>query len=641
MPAPKFVPLRFGFPTLPAILRATARRLPDKVFLRVLAPDAPEVPLAEVTFAAFERGVRRAAAALASLGLEAGDRLLLLADNSVAWQELALGAQCLRAEPAALFANLAAEPAAAIAARVKPRVAFVSGPAQWEKLAPQASQLAQDGLKAVVTTAPLSAESLPGGVRQLLVSEVTGEGARAPSDAEWARLVEQVQPADPFILIFTSGTTGRPKGVRVPQRAIVCAIEGGNASVGTSEADLGVHFLPFAHVAGHDQFFLALAQGHSLLFVQHRKDIERAFALGPTYAFSVPLVYDRFRQAVEAKVAAMPQPLRAILRRAIAAGARVRVDGSRGPLALLLTFIADRLVARGLRARLGGRLRALFAGGAQVSPSLFRFFEGLGIPCVELYGMTETAGLISSNFLRGERRQGAAGVVTPDHQLRFDEGGELLVRGPLLLSGFLEAEDNASAFTTDGFFRTGDRGRIDGEGFLRIEGRKKHLLALSTGKKVVPEPLRRGPAVRDRRALRRGAGAAPPGGARRGARGGAAAGGARGAARLQRLRAAAQAGSGRGPARGRSGVRDADAEGAAGGGARPLGRPPRGALSLCDCLSGRVAAGAPAVKGARRRDGSGRCCSPSWCARPRARSPSRGSRCTCRWRGRARRRAGR
>lgn len=103
--------------------------------------------------------------------------------------------------------------------------------------------------------------------------------------------------------------------------------------------------------------------------------------------------------------------------------------------------------------------------------------------------MSETAGLISSNLFSGVRRPGSTGVVTPDHELRFAPDGELLLKGPLLLTGYLEREDEVGAFTEDGFFRTGDVGRLDAEGFLRVEGRKKSLIVLSTGKKVTPEPI--------------------------------------------------------------------------------------------------------------------------------------------------------
>ncbi len=480
---------RFSGRTLPALLRATARRVPDAAFLRVLDPSDRKAPPRDVSFSAFERGVRRAAASLSAAGLRAGDRVLMLAENSPAWQEVSLGAQALRAEPAALFASLDGEPARAIALRVKPRVAFVSGPAQWEKLAPAAGELLADGLVAVVSVEPIPPEAVPPGVRLLTAAQVSGEEAEPLGDAAWDALVDAVGPEDPFLMIFTSGTTGRPKGVRLPQRSIVHAIDAGNSSCGIGPDDLGVHFLPFAHVAGHDQFFLALAQGHALLLVLRREDIERSFSFGPTYAFSVPLIYDRFRSAVEAKVDSLSPPLRRLARASLAAGVRVRVDGSRSLGDRILTRVADRLVGAPLRQKLGGRIRALFCGGAPASPALFRFLEGLGIPCVELYGMTETGGMVSANVRDRVRRSGSAGIVTPDHEVRFDTDGELLVRGPLLLTGYLEAEDTAGAFTEDGFYRTGDRARIDDEGFLRVEGRKKHLLVLSTGKKLAPEPL--------------------------------------------------------------------------------------------------------------------------------------------------------
>ncbi|KAB2962519.1 MAG: long-chain fatty acid--CoA ligase, partial [Thermoanaerobaculia bacterium] len=142
-----------------------------------------------------------------------------------------------------------------------------------------------------------------------------------------------------------------------------------------------------------------------------------------------------------------------------------------------------------LRRRLGGRVRGLFVGGAAAPPALFRFFESLGVPLVELYGMSETAGMIASNLLAGPRREGCAGLISADHEVRFAADGELLVRGPLLLSGYLDAEDDREAWTGDGYFRTGDLGRVDERGWLSIEGRRKNLMVLSTGKKLSPEPI--------------------------------------------------------------------------------------------------------------------------------------------------------
>lgn len=475
---------RFEARTVPGLLLHTARRLPDEIFLRFVDPVAPDAPPREVTFGGFLRTVARAAATLERAGVRAGDRVLLLADNSPEWQAMALGAQVLRAEPTALFSSLSAGSAVAIARRVRPKVAVV-GREQWGKLAAGAEPLAADGLRLVIGDALPAA--LPAGLSGLSFAAALGEGAPALADVE-ARAAA-VGEEDPYLLLFTSGTTGRPKGVRLPQRAIVHACEAGAPATAATEADLGLHFLPFGHVAGHDQFVLALGQGHALAMVARREDIERGLALGPTYLFSVPLVYDRIRGAVEAKVAAAPAPARRLAQAALAAAGRVRVDGSRRLRDRLLARLADRLVGRGVRARLGGRVRGLFSGGAPASPALFRFFESLGVPFVELYGMSETAGMISSNLHAGPRRAGCAGRVSPDHEVRIAGDGELMLRGPLLMTGYLDPEDDADARTPDGFLRTGDLAAVDADGLLRLEGRKKHLLVLSTGKKLSPEPI--------------------------------------------------------------------------------------------------------------------------------------------------------
>lgn len=476
---------RFAARTVPALLCATARRIPGETFLRFLERgDAGAAPR-DLTFADFRRGVGRAVELLEAAGVGPGERVLLVAENSPEWQMLAIGAQMLRAEPAAAFASLSAEAVQGLALRVRPRAIFVSTRAQWEKLAPAGAALAAAGLTQLFCGEPL--DELPAGVSLAPLSALAAGGEIDVAALE--RRAAAVGEGDPFLLLFTSGTTGRPKGVRLPQRAIVHAVDGGEAAVGTRQSDRGLHFLPFAHVAGHDQFVLALAEGHALLMFSHRDQLEAALALGPTYLFSVPLVYDRMRLGVEAKLDSLPAPVRAVARAALAGAARARVDGSRAAGDRALAVLADVLVGRALRRRLGGQVRGLFSGGAPAAPALFRFFEALGIPFVELYGMSETAGLISSNLFDGPRRAGGAGFPTSDHEVRVAADGELLLRGPLLCSGYLDPEDDRAAFTADGFFRTGDVVRVEADGSLTVEGRKKHLMVLSTGKKLSPEPI--------------------------------------------------------------------------------------------------------------------------------------------------------
>ncbi len=483
--SPRLLPTRFAARTLPALLVRTAERGGDRTFLRFISPTPPHA-VREVTFAGFAAGVGRAVRHLQACGVGAGHRVLMLAENTPEWQMFALATQCLKAEPAALFASLGATQVQQIARRVRPRVLFVSTLKQWEKLAPILPELVAAGLSAVVAEEDVGpADGLwKEAAAQLFAASSPGLGA-----PELQALAATVTEEDPFLLLFTSGTTGRAKGVRLPQRSIVHAIDAGASSVGTGEDDVGLHLLPFGHVAGHDQFALALAQGHALIMVAGRSELEQALSLGPTYLFSVPLIYERIRDGVEHKVEGLPGPVRKLARAALAAGARVRVDGSRAFADRALTKVGDVLLGRAVRKKLGGRIRGLFAGGAPTAPALFRFFEGLGLPYVELYGMSETAGMISSNLFAGPRRPGSVGLVTADHDLRLGEGGELQLRGPLMLEGFLEPEDAQDAFTPDGYFRTGDIARIDEDGMLHVTGRSKSILVLSTGKKISPEPI--------------------------------------------------------------------------------------------------------------------------------------------------------
>ncbi len=461
MPIPGTEP--FGPATLPQALVATARRKPDAVFLQVVDPRAPDAAPQAITFGGFEQLVRRAAAFLAGLRIGPGDRILILSENSPAWQAFSLAAQALGAEPAAVFAQLGAEQAASIALRVRPRVVFASTEAQWAKLASVAAQLAEAGLGAMVSDEAVHPRSLPAGVQPASAGQILrADAAPELTAGDLEQRVRLQHGEDPFMLLFTSGTTGRPKGVRLPQRAMMRAIEGGRASTGCREDDVGLHFLPFAHVAGHDQFMLALAQGHGLIMVSRREDLARGLALGPTYLFSVPLVYERIREEVRARLARVPALLR--------------------PLARLLS-------GRAVRRRLGGRVRALYAGGAATPPGLAEFFEGLGFPFVELYGMSETAGLISANLLDGARTPGSAGHLASHLEARVSGDGELCVRGGTLMTGYLDPADDEGAFTPDGFFRTGDLARFAPDGTLEVQGRKKSLLVLSTGKKVSPEPI--------------------------------------------------------------------------------------------------------------------------------------------------------
>lgn len=476
MTAPKLDVARLPHRTVPALLWASAARAPDSTFLDVLEHDGTGPVRRQITYRAFQRLVRSAAAWLRAREIGPGDRILLFAENSPEWQVFAIAATLVGAEPAAAFANLHGEPVRDILARTRPRVLVLSTRAQWEKLGDAG------GASCVLSREPLT-PGIPNTTwAEALATEPLPEG-------EAQRLVDAVEERRPFLLIFTSGTTGRQKGVPVTQGAFVHTLDNFRRCTRMGADDVGLMFLPYAHIAGQAQFHLAHATGHRLIHVGRRDDLMQGFAAGPTYALSVPLIYERILEGVQNEVRSKPSILRALLQEAMDAAARVRCDGSRAIRDRVLTALFDRTIGRSVHAKLGGRIRALFAGGAPTPPHLWRFFESLGRPYVQAYGMSETAALISTHAIDLPRTGDAVGYLSPDIEARLAEDGELCIRGPLVFGGYLDSADDRAAFTTDGFFRTGDRATLGEDGLLRLQGRKKNLIVLSTGKKIAPEPV--------------------------------------------------------------------------------------------------------------------------------------------------------
>ena len=481
---------RFAPRTVPALLCDAARRLPGEVFLHFLDPARPGEPPTRVTFAGLRDAAGRAAALLERAGVAAGDRVLLLAENSPGWQIMALGAQLLRAEPAALFASLAAEPARAVALRVRPRAVFVSGAAQWEKLAPAGAELAAAGLSLVVAGEPLAPGAVPPGVRTATLADLAE--AAAPEAAEIERRAAAVGEEDPFLLLFTSGTTGRPKGVRLPQRALVHAIDAGHTAVGTGRADRDSTSSRSRTWPGRTSSCWRWPRGTRSSSIARREDLERRPGLRarPTCSRSRSCT-SASGSAVEARIDGLPALLRGLVR--AGAGSPPCGCGWTGSAGL-----GDRALAAPGRPA-GGQGGAAEAGRPRARPVLggragragpFAVLRGAGDP---VRGAVRDERDRRPHLLEPVARARAAPAApacpprTTGSASRAD--GELQLQGPLLLSGYLDPEDTREAFTEDGWFRTGDVVRQDERGELWVEGRKKHLLVLSTGKKLSPEPI--------------------------------------------------------------------------------------------------------------------------------------------------------
>ncbi len=469
--------------TVPELLQKAVREYPQGVFLKILDTNEPEKAVVSWSFQDLQIKVRKTVRGLESLGITKGSRLTLLAENSPEWQVIAIAAQTLGLEVVGLLSALGEADVANILPRVSPEIIVVSSQEQRDKVEKIRDRL--PSLKCLILLAEDASDSPRSDVlryAQLIQQEPLPE-------AEFAELVARVSSTDPFMMIFTSGTSGHFKGVHLTQASFVDSLEAGAASLNLSRNDCGLLMLPFGHIAGQCIFYIALKTQSSLVFCPNRKAMARAFSLGPTYCLLVPFFWVRVHREAFANIRRYSWPVHRFIRYLIAAAIRVgKRQGNTFDRAM--AWMASRIVGRKIRKKLGGRLNVIISGGAPIDTGMISFFRGLGFDFLNYYGMSETSGTIALESVLDRRKKiGNTGKPWKSLEIKISEEGEILVRGKTLFSGYLDEKDTTESLTPEGFFRTGDLGFLDQEGRLSVTGRKKHLIVLNTGEKVSSETV--------------------------------------------------------------------------------------------------------------------------------------------------------
>jgi len=311
-----------------------------------------------------------------------------------------------------------------------------------------------------------------------------------------------VKPEQTASILYTSGTMGRPKGVNLTHANIVSNVDACQNLFSLSGSDVGLSFLPLSHIFERMLDYLCLWKGVSIAYAESYEALPQNLReVRPTLMAVVPRVLEKIHGRVLEAVRQASPGRRKLFEWAVRVGKQhfpYGLEKRVPPLGLRLgRAVADRLIFSKIRAQLGGRIKFIISGAAPLSRDLAEFFCAVGLPVYEGYGLTETSPVIAVNY-PGQTKLGTVGPVIPGVEVRIDEaaaeagagaGGEILVCGPNVTPGYyhLEAE-NREAFV-DGWFRTGDLGRLDPDGFLSITGRKKNLLKTSGGKYVSPEKL--------------------------------------------------------------------------------------------------------------------------------------------------------
>ncbi len=444
-----------------------------------------------LTWRQTEGRVRAIASGLSALGLRPEERCAILASTRLEWLLADFGILCAGGATTTIYPSSTAEECAYILSDSGSAYCFAEGDDQVAKLAER-----RPGLPALRKVIVIGGRATPDGwVLTLEELERLGREHDAAHPGRFEETAEAVKGDDLATLVYTSGTTGRPKGVELTH---ACWVTQSAAVEATGILDhperLQFFWLPLSHVFGKMIGTAQLRIGFpTAVDGRIEKIVENLGVVRPTFVCAVPRIFEKVHAKVQQGARDGGVVKHAIFRWALGVGKEVdrlrRQGQAPGPLLAAQAALADRLVFAKVRALFGGRLRFFISGSAPLSREVQEFFAALGVEILEGYGLTESSAATHVN-LPGRARLGTVGPALPGIEVRIAEDGEVLMRGPWIMRGYHgRPGDTAEALDAQGFLHTGDIGQMDRDGFLAITDRKKDLIKTSGGKYVAPQEL--------------------------------------------------------------------------------------------------------------------------------------------------------
>jgi long-chain acyl-CoA synthetase len=417
------------------------------------------------------------AQALREWGIQNGDRVAILSENRPEWTITDFAVLSIGAVTVPIYATQTAEQTAYILNDSGSRVVAVSTAQQLEKVLNIQQHTPVE--RVMVMDAVETAHAFH--MQRLML-----QGRQ--SDPAFETHAKAVQPDDLATIIYTSGTTGTPKGAMLTHHNMASNIQYSLAGFDLGHASISVSFLPLSHVTARHVDFALLYRGVTLAYCPEIAHLPQALAeLKPAIFIAVPRVYEKIRQQVISKTTDLAK--NAVYQWALGVGRAHRDEILAGitPTATLWR-VANRLVFSKVRAGMGGRAEIFISGGAPLGRELAEWYAEIGIRIHEGYGLTETSPVIAVNTPTAHRL-GSVGQPLANVEVRIADDGEVLVRGPSVFKGYWNhPKETAEAFVED-WFKTGDIGNIDRDGFLSITDRKKDLIKTSGGKFIAPQPI--------------------------------------------------------------------------------------------------------------------------------------------------------
>ena len=423
--------------------------------------------------------VARAREGLRRDGLVAGERIAIMMKNSVNWVLFDQAAYANGMVPVPLFVDDRPDNVAYILNDAGVKVIVIDGEEHWKRLKTVKDQLI--GLQRIISIKPIVDADEP---RLTTLADwlpsAPGSFERPPTEANALATI-----------VYTSGTTGRPKGVMLSHRNMLSNVQSGLAVYDVYPEDVFLSFLPLSHMFERTcDYYLNMVSGASIVFSRSIPQLAEDFRIvQPTVIFSVPRIYERFYAAIQEQLKKSSPIRRRLFEFAVDTGwSKFEYEHGRGTWkpTYLLWPVLEKLVAKKLLDRLGGKLKFAISGGAALSPSVAKVFIGLGLPICQGYGLSEASPLLTVNLLERNNPR-SIGLAVPSVELRIGNNGELLARGPNIMMGYWKnAEATRAVLSDDGWLSTGDQVAIDEQGYVTITGRLKDIIVMGNGEKVPP-----------------------------------------------------------------------------------------------------------------------------------------------------------
>jgi long-chain acyl-CoA synthetase len=481
---PHRIPLTADEPTtLPEMYERVARDYPKTDTLNYKRDGAWH----SLSAADMLRRAKDIAAGLHSLGVRKGDRVAIVSESCVEWVLADQGSLFAGAITVPIYPTLTPPQVHYILEDCAPKVLFVATPEKFNEIrnAAQSCESISDIVFFQGASSPQSAltlAELEQRGRELATTEPAVTGERG-----------QARPDDLATIIYTSGTTGEPKGVMLSHANMVSNLIDSSNHLEFGAKDSALSVLPLSHSFERQAMNMYLHHGMSVYFGQLETLGEDLREVKPTVFVGVPRIYEKILARVQDRAMAKGKLNAALVHWAVEVGkewAQRKSDRKPIPSALSLRHkVADLILFDKVRKAMGGRIRILVSGGAALANEVSLAFLGAGLPIVQGYGLTETSPVITAGQLH-DIRVGTSGRPIRNVEVRIAPDGEIETRGPHVMQGYWHKSAETSAVIgDDGWFKTGDIGSLDAEGFLTITDRKKELLKTSGGKYIAPQPI--------------------------------------------------------------------------------------------------------------------------------------------------------